>query len=186
MIGFPGAPHGPGSCVLCGRDLWEASRIVRGESASICDACVTDADQVLKAESTARTVDLPPRVFGAELAEPDAATAIAAAFSGTFGELKIGAMELDPPIEDAEEIQPYTRQAAERAHGMTIQGAHVGRIRFLDSDRAEVRFTILLPHGPMMHQGLAVRRDGRWLVSRQTMTEVVAQSGIIIPPRSSP
>jgi hypothetical protein len=55
-------------------------------------------------------------------------------------------------------------------------GPRVDRIRFVSPDLAEVLFTILLGgamQGPVFN-GAAIRRDGRWLVSRATVMTLIA------------
>jgi hypothetical protein len=58
----------------------------------------------------------------------------------------------------------------------------VERIRFLDDQRARVRFVIVLGQGGPFFDGEAIKAEGRWRVSRKTFCQVVAMVGVRCPP----
>jgi hypothetical protein len=178
-----GPPEPPsGICSFCGRDLWEAEHYVRGESALICNACLVAAQTAIgRANPKQRSVNLPARTFGVAPDDPTAANAVSTAFEQVFG-AQGTERERDALIEDAEIVKPFMAQAAIQAP--PIIGAHVSRIRWLGSDEAEVRFTIELQGFSITNTGRAILRDGQWLVSRATIGDIIAPTGVRLPPPS--
>jgi hypothetical protein len=172
-----------GSCLLCGRDLWEVDRYVEGTGAAICDICTEAASNAL-AGSGERSVGLPPRVFGQPPVDPDALAAIQEAFSTVFSSSEVA--HRVQFLEDGEELSEYMRQVT-RLHPQSLSSLQVSGLRFSGADSADVRYTFTHPlaPGPMRHVGRAVRREGRWLVSRETYATAVLRGGVVIPPRSS-
>jgi hypothetical protein len=175
-------PH----CLFCGRDLWDVDRYVRGDAGVICDSCIA-ASQAAIAGATEgqRVVTLPARIFGTQPEDPSTATSISTAFEHVFGDIGTTEERMQL-IEDGEEVQPFMAEAAEHAPGSRVLGARVSRIRLVGSDRAEVRFTIDLQAGPhsITRDGVAILRDGNWLVSRATIAEMIAPTGVRLPPPS--
>jgi hypothetical protein len=89
-------------------------------------------------------------------------------------------------LEDYEELAPALEVAGQR-HRVGPLSTRVDRIRFSDGDFAEVRFQITLGVGMTTpFEGRTVRREGRWLVSRETAAEVLARGGVQAPPRIYP
>jgi hypothetical protein len=178
-----------GRCGMCGRDLWEVDRFVSGDATAICDLCIAAAQRALgEAPAEAgRDVPMPPRVLGPDPDDPRAAREIEVAFRTAFGGPIGRNVDSDPntsPREDAERLAPFIAQAAERHATIQITRARVGRIRFVDPDEAEVQYSIQLAHmnQAVGFEGRAVRRDGRWLVSRDTTVHHLAMAGIQVPP----
>ena len=56
----------------------------------------------------------------------------------------------------------------------------------LDADHAEVQYTLLHDGQPQfgLRTGVAVRIDGRWMVSRATECALLSLGGITCPPRT--
>ncbi len=183
----PGVRPSEGRCVLCGRDLWEVDRYVSAETAAVCDHCVAAAERALHdaPPTTGRDVPMPPRVFGPDPQDPEAPYQIEQVVRAFFGGPI--ASNADPQrnnalIEDAEALDTYLAQAGERHANIQITGARVTRIRFLGPDEADVQYSIQLGPTTLPYEGRAVRRAGRWLVSRDTVVRHLAQGGIQVPP----
>ena len=102
--------------------------------------------------------------------------AIARAFVRTFDSDED---QLDDDLEDAVELGALLAQARGRGWLTASFAARVDGIRFRSPDRAEVRFQILMNGNPMgSFQGSAVRRDGHWRVTRETIARLLANYGI--------
>jgi hypothetical protein len=171
-------------CSFCGRDLWDVDRYVRGDAGVICDSCVTESQAAFAAAAEdQRVVTLPARIFGPQPDDPATASSISTAFAHVFGGIGTPEERMQL-IEDGEAVQPFMTRAAESLGTMVVTGVRVSRIRLRGPDQAEVRFTIDLRGGPgsITHDGLAIRRDGKWLVSRTTIAEVIAPTGLQLPP----
>jgi hypothetical protein len=172
-------------CVLCDRDVWDVGRYVSAGGIAICDACVEDASRALR-RAAARgesEATMPPRFYGSRPYD-EAPDEIAAAFDGLFGDGP-DKPSLALVLEDAAELAPYLVEAQQRHPNMSVR-ARVTAVRFVSADRAEVRFKIELGPGGggLPFEGQAIRRDGRWLVTRETFGKVLARGGVTIPPRS--
>jgi hypothetical protein len=168
---------GPGrACSFCNRDLWDVMHFVSAGPLAICDECVDAAREAIeRADPTAgRELFLPPRVFGEAGTDQDAA-AIAEAFRTVFNGASTQE-ELARYIDGGEAMLTLMAEARQRVRGHNVS-ARVERIRFLTADEAEVRFQVL---GPAF-EGRGVRRDGRWLVSADTIVRVTAAAGVTRP-----
>jgi len=171
-------------CAFCGRDFWEAAQFVSSGSVAICDQCVEAAKHAMDQADPvgSRRIPMPPRVFGNVPAE-DAVEQIMLAFQRAF----IG-MPGDEPSnyqEAADELEPYRQAAADQTSIRPVE-VRLDRIRFINSDVADVRFQLLLNvgvAGPL--DGRSVRRSNRWLVSRDTAVRLLAMGGIQVPPSAS-
>jgi Clp amino terminal domain, pathogenicity island component len=158
----------PGRCALCNRDLWETDRYVTGELGSVCDDCLRVGTAAVNAADAHGELMMPPRVFGDE--PHDGATeAIVRAFQAVFG----GPLWRDDTsstdnLEDGDTLAPYLAEAAQRHASIQILGARVSGVRYLGPDEASVRYGVRISQmgQPMPFEGQAVRRGGRWLVSR--------------------
>ncbi len=171
----------PRVCSFCGRDLWEVGRYVStGTATTICEDCLRIALGALETYAPDRggEVPFPPRLFGTAPDE-DAVEQVVAAFRTSFGP--------DPDrrnaLENVDELEPYMAEARQRQPGEATP-IRVERLRFLDGDTAEVQFQVGLVGGPgVTYNGTAVRRGGHWMVSRDTMAQVLRPTGVIVPPR---
>lgn len=87
-------------------------------------------------------------------------------------------------MEDGDEPRPYVVEAVVRMSQFTVVAAHVSRIRFLEPDRAEVRFSVEIDPGPIRisRDGTAIRHEERWVVSRATIAMMLAPIGVHLPP----
>jgi hypothetical protein len=166
------APMQPGPlCAVCGRDLWDVDRFVRGERGSVCDACVHNAMAAF-ASTNERESTMPPRGYGDPAPEPQELQAIQAAFAGGLA---------GDAVEDGAALRPFVDQAAARNPGLSVQLV-VHRVRLVDPDHAQVRFAMVVSNG--MHipmEGNAVRREGRWLVARSTVVALLQRGGVQVP-----
>jgi hypothetical protein len=166
-------------CMVCGADLWEVPRYVRAGAIVACEPCVGALYRAFDEsdEPGEITIVLPPKVYGDA---PDAAAppAIAEAFVRTFGSAY---GELSDYLEDAQELGPYLGDAANRfGGGVTQFTARVDGIRFVRTDRADVRFQIMMngtPMGMPFQGSAALGSDGKWRVTRETVLRVVPGGG---------
>jgi Clp amino terminal domain, pathogenicity island component/ClpX C4-type zinc finger len=161
-------------CSFCGRDLWEAAHYVRGEVAMICDECVAAATTMLsEAQPDQHALLLPVRIFGTE-PEPGAADAIVDAIVQAF-DLTDAAHMLACVEDGADFVEETERLLAQRPDHLPSLEARVDRIRFSADDRAVVRITRSV--GEVVAEANEIRVvcvDGRWLVSRNSFTHVLA------------
>jgi hypothetical protein len=150
----------------------------------VCQSCVDVLKRAMDdAVGTGETeVIVPPRVHG-PVPDDDAAMAVATSFVLTF---RSGYDQLDDHLEDPTELGPLLEQAGAQRSSGGQYSARVDAIRFPQPDRAEVRYQILQNGGPagFAFQGSAILRDGHWLVSRETITRVLASVGVVVPPRA--
>ena len=175
-------PVGVGRCAFCDRDLWDVDRYVCGEVVAICDACIELCSRtVAGAAAGERALDLPPRVSGTEIGDGDAPAAIVKAFQVVFSDTTEARAEF---LEDGARIVAYMETSQTRVPAGMVQAVRVGRIRLSSADTAEVRFSLVLQQAPAGYrfEGQAVRREGRWVVSRDTFAQRVATIGIHLPP----
>lgn len=173
-FGAAPAPSPSGMCALCGRDLWDAERFIRGERGTVCDECVHAAYGAL-ADGEARELTMPPRGYGQPRPDPQEIQAIQAAFTAAFsGD--------DGAMEDGPALRPYFEQLRQHNAGTTAQFV-VQRVRLVDPDHARVRFALVVaPQGfNFQKEGEAVRHDGRWQVARSTAVDVLRQGGMQVP-----
>lgn len=92
-------------------------------------------------------------------------------------------------VDDYDELAPYIAQGMAQHSPSTLASFRgvVDDVTFLDETHASFHFTqsklgqVLFRHLP----GTAVRIDGEWKVSRETMCEHLARGGIRCPPRSA-
>jgi len=171
------------SCSFCGRDLWEVDRYVSAGRSVICAECVSTASDMLREEPAVgeREIFFPARVLG-DVPDDDAVGAITECFRMVFGGGAGDPERFTGFLEDDEELRPSFEAAGQRT--MTrASGSRVARLRFVTPDLADVRFEIVLEGGAAFpFEGQAVRRGGRWLVSRATAATVLGRAGIQLPP----
>jgi hypothetical protein len=172
-LGGPGRVAQP-VCSFCGRDLWGAAHYVRGEVAMICDECVAAAGATLSvARPDQHALLLPVRIFGTE-PEPGASDAIKDAIVHAFD--LTDAANMLAYVEDGTDLVEETQGLlAQRPGHLPSLEVRVDRIRFLTDDRAVVRITRSV--GEVVAEANEIRVvcvDGRWLVSRDSFTHVLA------------
>jgi hypothetical protein len=171
--------------MVCGADLWDVARYVSAGSVVICQSCIDVLKTAMdRAQGDGETeVVIPPRVHGA-VPDDDAAAAVAKAFTMTFGSQFD---DLDHYLEDATELGALLAEGARRHGGGSQYSARVDAIRFPRPDTAEVRYQIVMNGGPagFPFQGSAVRRDGHWRVTRETVARALSGAGVFVPPRGS-
>lgn len=174
---------GPGggsfACMSCGVDLWDVPRHVRAGNVIVCERCVGVMSEALAGGPGSGRIEvaIPPLVSG-PVPDGDAVELVADSFLRTFGG-NDGDDRADV-MEDAEELSPLLDHAG-RAFGANLDPKTViDRVRFPEPDVAEVRFRVLLRGSPdgMKFEGRAVRRHGRWLVTRSTVLSVIPGGGV--------
>jgi ClpX C4-type zinc finger len=173
-------------CPFCGRDLWEVERYLWAGNAAICEDCVATAFGALQAAEPAAVgaVPFPPRLFGTAPDE-DAVDAVVAAILVTFGPPRSEPGLPRREAEDAEELEPYIVEAGRR-YPVRPGATRVQRLRFLDDDTADVEFVIGLVGRPAApFSGGVVRRGERWLVTRDTVLQVLQSAGVSVPPNTA-
>lgn len=167
----------PDMCGFCGRWLHDTDRYVRGPRTAMCDRCLTTAvglfalraephiviplaDVAADADDRADHEAPPPD----DAAVAEITTAISAVFGDFHNEANVREFFEDVSQHDALlsfEPIPYVAQA------------NVGEIRFVDVDTAEVEFEVTLGGSPFgRFRGLVRRRDGRWVVTAETVPMV--------------
>jgi hypothetical protein len=162
--------------MACGLDLWDVPRHVRAGNVVVCDRCVGVMSDALEAgpDSGRIEVAIPPQVSG-PVPDADAVASVIQSFTRTFHGKVEEADRRAEVMEDADEVGPMLDYAA-RTFGANLDTRPlVDRVRFPDSNTAEVRFRILFRGSPegMKFEGRAIRRRGRWLVTRETVVSVL-------------
>jgi hypothetical protein len=172
-------------CMVCGIDLWDVERYASAGAVVICQSCVDVVKRAVDDAGATGEIEVrlpapPPRVHGAA-PDDEAAAEIAVAFTRTFDSDED---QLEDELEDAAELGALLAQARGRVGPAARFAARVDGIRFRSSDRAEVRFQILMNGNPMgSFQGSAARRDGHWRVTRETIARLLANYGVVVAPR---
>jgi hypothetical protein len=174
----------PGTCALCGRDLWEVEHYVTAGDIDVCDQCIDVAHRALdEATGDERQLLLPPRVFG-DAAYPEAVSDVVEAVVAVFR--PGGAPDLRARhMEDFDELQPLLARAGQHPVAVSASTVSVSRIRFIGSTTAEVRLGIgHAGRGTVSFDGRLRRHDDVWKVTRETVVQVLAGAGIQVPPRA--
>ena len=173
--------RGDPQCSVCGRDLWEVSHYVDAGRVFICDVCITSAHAALEAAGAdERVLGLPPRVFGSPPEDdPDAVDEVIGVLKAVFGPAVTD--ETAAYLEDGAELVPILQAAAERYPGARIAEVSAARVRF-SGETASVAFELVLTTGGRLSfVGTLTRADGRWIVTRQTIADVLGPGGIALP-----
>jgi ABC-type glycerol-3-phosphate transport system substrate-binding protein len=86
-------------------------------------------------------------------------------------------------LEDGEELQPLVEQQAQILGEQASQAtAQVDNVTLNDDGTANVEFQILLSGQPVLPStGTAVLVDGRWLVSKTTLCDLISLAGTTPP-----
>jgi hypothetical protein len=86
-------------------------------------------------------------------------------------------------LEDGEELQPLVEEQAQILGEQASQAtAQVDNVTLNDDGTANVEFQILLSGQPVLPStGTAVLVDGRWLVSKTTLCDLIALAGTTPP-----
>jgi hypothetical protein len=92
-------------------------------------------------------------------------------------------------VEDADSILEAHRQglAQHTPEDLAKYSGRVDSIEVIDAAHADVRYTILWDGTPQyaFQPGQAVKIDGTWMVSRDTVCALLAHGGITCPPRTT-
>lgn len=186
--GVGGASRGA-VCSFCGRDLWEVEHHVASARARICADCVEASRRAIeharsKGQPITDPLRLEPRVFGPVPPDDDAVDEVTEAYGVVFGTTSDDDTRAEA-LEDGSMIGPLLHEARARFPQAT-DGVVVEALRFVEPDRAEVRFSVLLGAAGFPFEGEAVRRGGRWRVSRRTFCQLLAMAGVHCPPPGGP
>jgi hypothetical protein len=86
-------------------------------------------------------------------------------------------------IEDAAELQPPLAEAVKKLPGIASYRGRVSSVHFTSDTSAEVVYSLLANRVLIRADltGIAVLVDGRWLVSRETVCNLLALNGIACP-----
>jgi hypothetical protein len=86
-------------------------------------------------------------------------------------------------IEDAARLQPALAEAAKKLPGVASYRGRVNSVHFTNSTSAEVNYSVLAGRVLIRANltGIAVLVDGRWLVSSETVCNLLATNGIACP-----
>jgi hypothetical protein len=168
-------------CILCDRDLWEAQHFVaQGPFHRVCDDCVRTAATLLEqAVPEQRKLVMPPRVSG-QPPDDEAVSAVVVALKTAFS------ASSDPEgwvavVEGYAELEPLYHRHATRLSA-DPDATSVARVRFLTADLAEVRFEVMWSNGAMRtFEGRVRRREGRWMVTEDTVASVLLPRGRSLP-----
>ncbi len=186
VVRSPAPRFGPPGrhCSFCGRDLWEADHYVTSETATICDRCITVANDALATATpgSAPILQLPTRVFGAVPDDaPDAVEQIADALDAVFAHAR--SPESAGFLEDGDQLAPVLLESRTGFPNMTVTSVALDRLRFWPAEPVAVAFRLVLDTGATYpFEGTMVRAGGRWLVSRATLATVLGSVGITLPP----
>jgi hypothetical protein len=146
----------------------------------ICEVCIAAAHTALEAAGDERMLRLAPRVFGTPPADdPGAVDEVIGVLKAVFGP----AVTADTAdyLEDGAELVPILQAAAERYPDARIAEVSAARVRFSD-ETASVAFELVLTSGGRLSfVGTLTRIDGRWIVTRQTIADVLGPGGIALP-----
>ena len=143
--------------------------------------CITSAHAALEAAGADdRVLGLPPRVFGSPPEDdPDAVDEVIGVLKAVFGPAVTD--ETAAYLEDGAELVPILQAAAERYPGARIAEVSAARVRF-SGETASVAFELVLTTGGRLSfVGTLTRADGRWIVTRQTIADVLGPGGIALP-----
>lgn len=166
-------------CSLCGRDTWESAHYLSADPVTLCAECIETVHQALNnTAADVQRIALPPRVFGTPPTE-DSVESIASLVSTAF------VWDSDPEqlrqqIEDFDELYPFLTLAQARP-GLHIIGADVQAIRFIDESSAAIQLRTFHASTSSQWTGRVRMIDGRWLVSRNTVAEMLRDRGIPVP-----
>ena len=169
-------------CVLCGRDLWETAHFVTGDHVRVCEDCIRSAAAVLDAAPPERRqVVMPPRVFG-EPPDDGAVAAVVEALRAAFG-MGTDRTARAAVVEDYDTVEPIVhRERTSLASGQ--DDTRASKIRFLTHDVAEVQVMLQRADGTVSHfDGRLRRREGRWLVTAETVASALGHRGLGPPAR---
>jgi hypothetical protein len=122
----------------------------------------------------------------APVQQPDATQAVTLAFEQWLDGSNPEASRA--VIEDAAELRPALDEAVKRIPGITSYRGRVNSVHFTSDTSAEVDYS-LFAGGALIRPeltGVAVLVDGRWLASRETVCNLLAQNGIACPPDPYP
>lgn len=167
-------------CALCGRSLWETAHVVVGPGGRACEECVRAGAGLLEhAGPEQRELVLPPEVSG-QPPDDAAVSAITAAVTGAFGP-DAAPSTWATTVEDPEHFVPLLEHLLRRwGRPEAVRVAEVG---FVNPQLAYVRFQLEFEGSRGTDVAGQLRRhEDRWMVTRETMVEVLARQGIDVPP----
>jgi hypothetical protein len=127
------------------------------------------------------------RVAGSVGEDASAENAIRTAFLGWMNAQPHD--QIGEYVEDHASILESLRQgmAQHSSGGLAKYSGRVESVQILDATHAAVRYTILLDDNPQFanQPGAAIKIDGVWKVSRDTVCNLLTFGGITCPPRTT-
>jgi hypothetical protein len=158
-------------CSFCARPVDDRDSYVAGAEALICADCVRAAARLVGDDAHAPTVEGP-------IPDDAAVFAVTEAFTTVFDPDRSN-VERAALLEDGEALAPLLAWVHEGdLRVRTAGGTRVERIRFLDADRALVRYAVALGPAHLPRSGWARRHPDGWKVTRTTYTAVLHDAGI--------
>jgi Clp amino terminal domain, pathogenicity island component/ClpX C4-type zinc finger len=187
---LPGRPERIGEvppwlrCALCGRSLWETAHVIAGANGRACEECIRGAVGALAlADPERRELVLPPRVSG-QAPDDRAVAAIVTTVESAFGP-DAGPSWWATTVKDPERFEPLLRQLRERWG--RPEGVRVTQVGFVTEQLAFVRFDVEFDGSRGTTVSGQLRRHGdRWLLTAETLTEVLRRAGVYLPPPTAP
>jgi len=157
-------------CSFCGVPVDGGDSYVSGAEALICAECVRAAVRLIGDDDRLPQIDGPA---------PDDAAAreVTRAFETVFDPTRPDA-ERAALLEDGATLAPLLIWAFEGHPPVASGGVRVDRIRFLDADRALVRYAVDLGPTHLALSGWARRHPTAWQVTRPTYTTLLHHTGI--------
>jgi hypothetical protein len=151
--------------------------------------CTSPDTTTTTSEATTSTTSTstPPSTSTSPVAGTPDTDAIRTAFLGWIDAQPKDA--IDAYVEDYPSIQDSLRQgmAQHSPEDLPKYSGRVDSIDLVDSTHADVQYSILFDGTPQFagRQGQAIKIDGVWKVSRDTVCALVAVGGITCPPRTA-
>ena len=163
------------------------ARLVIAGGMSLCAECahavVVQLDEL--PDDAPKRVRFRPQ-YAAPADQPEAIAAIERAFDAVVGPLRLPLGEAFWAVEGGAELADELRvmERASEVAPVVINDVSIERVRFVEADEAEVGLGLWMAGNPapMVQPAHAVRVDGTWKVSRDTIQRLAAQARMVTGP----